>query len=226
MDIRAPLVISVALIAGMLAATAWAWPLIADGANIAIHWSASGVPDGFVPKAKALLIAPVFAAAFTGFFAVAPFLTKRRANLAKSSKAYVAGWMGTLLMIAVGQVLIIMHTRGYGVDVVGSSTFIIALILTAIGNLLGKTYPNPYVGVRTPWTKKSDYSWEMTHRAAGKMFVALGLATLACIAVSDSVTAGRVLLWGALAVGFIATAMSYVYYRHDPSRHADDGAHQ
>jgi uncharacterized membrane protein len=218
MDLRAPLIMSLALIAGMLAATAWAWPLIPDGAKIAIHWSVAGAPDGFAQKPMALLVMPAFATVTTAFFAIAPFFTRRRANLAKSSKAYTVGWLGTLLLIAVGHLLVIMHARGYAVNVVGSGTFVIALILAALGNLLGKTHPNPYVGVRTPWTRKSDYSWEMTHRAAGKMFVALGLVTLAALALSDSLLAGRVLIWGMFVVAAVSIALSHFYYRRDPQR--------
>lgn len=209
---------SLLIIAGMLAVSLWAWPLIPQGARIAVHWSAGGAVNGYAPKAKALLILPAVAAALTAFFAVAPFLTRRRANLAKSSKAYVVGWMGTLLLLAVGHALVILHARGYGVDIAGSSTFLLALFLTVVGNLLGKTYPNPYVGIRTPWSQKSDYSWEMTHRAAGKMFVALGLITLAVMAASDSRLAGRVMLVGVFVVAAIATALSYIYYRRDPER--------
>jgi uncharacterized membrane protein len=218
MEIRAPLVISLAVIAGMLAATAWAWLLIPDGANIAVHWNASGVPDGFAHKPMALLVMPALAAVTTAFFAIAPFFTRHRTNLEKSAKAYTVGWLGTLLLAAVGHLLIIMHARGYGVDVVGNSTFILAMFLVVLGNLLGKTYPNPYVGVRTPWTRKSDYSWEMTHRATGKMLVALGLVTLATMAVADCLLAGRVLICGMFAAAAVSIALSYFYYRHDPRR--------
>ena len=215
---------SVVLVAAMLAATAWAWTLIPDSAAIAIHWNASGVPNGFAHKPMALLVMPALGAATTAFFAIAPSFTRRRANLEKSSKAYVVGWLGALLVVAVGHLLIIMHARGYDVDVAGSITLIVALFFMAFGNLLGKTYPNPYIGARTPWTRKSDYSWEMTHRAAGKMFVALGLVTLTIMAVSNSVLAERVMIWGVLVVGAVSIAFSYFYYRRDPSRLNGDGA--
>ena len=218
MEIRAPLLMSLAMIAAMFAVTAWAWPLIPDAANIAIHWSVDGIPDGFARKPEALLIIPAIAVATTAFFAIAPFLTRRRANLAKSSKAYVVGWLGALLILTVGHFLLVMHARGYAVNVAGSSVFVMALVFTALGNLLGKTHPNSFVGVRTPWTRKSDYSWEMTHRAAGKMFVALGLAMLATMAVSNSLLAGKVMIWGGFLVAAVSIALSYFYYRRDPER--------
>jgi len=222
MEIRAPLVMSSFIVAAMLAASAWAWALIPDSAVIAIHWNAAGEPNGFAHKPFALLAAPAFAAGLTAFFAVAPFLTKRRANMAKSFAAYVVGWLGVLLAIAVAHFVMIMHARGLGVNVVGSSTFLMALFLVALGNLLGKTYPNPYVGVRTPWTRKSDYSWEKTHRAAGKMVVALGLCTLGAMAVADTFLAQRVLFFGMLASAVVATFLSYVYYRRDPARRSGE----
>jgi uncharacterized membrane protein len=224
MGIRAPLIMSLLLIAAMLAVSIWAWPLIPESARIAIHWGADGQPNGFAAKEKALLIGPVFAAAFTLLFSLLPSFTKRRANLAKSGATYQVGWIGTLLMIAVAHILMVMHARGILVDVAGSGVFMFAVFMTVVGNFLGKTHRNPYAGVRTPWTNRSDYAWEKTNRAAGRMFVAVGLATLGVLAVGDSRVANRVLLGGILVVALVSVALSYVYWKRDPDRRSDDGA--
>ena len=226
MGIRAPLIMSLLLIAGMLAVSAWAWPLISQSAHIAIHWGADGQPNGFASKEKALLIGPVFAAAFTLLFSLLPFFTRRRANLAKSAATYQVGWIGTLLMIAVAHILMVMHARGILVDVAGNGVFMFAVFITVVGNFLGKTHRNPYVGVRTPWTNRSDYSWEKTNRAGGKMLVAVGLATLGVLAVGDSRVANRDLLGGILVVALVSVALSYVYWRRDPDRNSASGVHK
>ncbi|MGA7711816.1 MAG: SdpI family protein [Rhizomicrobium sp.] len=223
MGTRAPLIVSLLLIMGMSAVSIWAWPLIPDSARIAIHWGADGQPNGFASKEKALLIGPVVGAVFTLLFCLLPFFTKRRANLAKSIAAYNVGWIGTLLMLTIVHILIVMQARGILVDVVGNGVFITALFMTAVGNFLGKTHPNPYVGIRTPWTRKSDYSWERTNRLAGRMFVAVGLMTLVALAVSDASVGWSVLLSGILIVTLVSVVLSYFYWKHDPEAPRDLG---
>ena len=224
MGLRAPLIVSLLLVAGMLAVSAWAWPLIPDSARIAIHWNFDGQPNGFASKETALLLGPVGGGALALLFFLLPFFTKRRANLAKSAAAYKIGWIGTLLALAVAHIMVIMHARGILLDIAGNSMFMFALLMTALGNFLGKTHPNPYVGVRTPWTKRSDYSWEKSNRAAGGMFVAVGLLTLGVLAVGDTHAAKYVLLGGILTVALISVTLSYVYWKRDPARQFFDGA--
>lgn len=218
MGIRAPLVISLLLIAGMAVVSVWAWPLIPDTARIAIHWNADGVANGFASKEKALLIGPLLGAAITAVFAIFPFLTKWRDNLARSASAYIAGWVGLVLAVTVGHFLVILHARGYRVDVLGTHTLAVALVLIVLGNFLGKTFRDSFVGVRTPWTKQSAYAWEKSNRVAGKMMVAVGLASLACLAVDGSRLALHVLIDGMIAMAIVSVALSYVYWKRDPER--------
>lgn len=218
MGIRAPLVMSLVLIAGMLAVTAWAWPLIPDTARIATHWGANNVPNGFMRKDIALLFGPACASLVTAIFAVALFIAKRDSGLAKSSTPYVAAWLGTLVVFLISHVLIILYARGYKVDMIGNLTFLLALVFIVVGNLLGKTRPNPLVGVRTPWTRKSDYAWDKTNRAAGRMMVGVGLVTLLTFAAVGSNIAISVLVVGMLGFGVISIPLSYYYWRRDPAR--------
>ena len=49
-----------------------------------------------------------------------------------------------------------------------------AYLFMALGNWMGKIRRNPVMGIRTPWTLKSDYVWERTHRVGGRLMVVLG----------------------------------------------------
>ena len=44
-SIRAPLIVSVLIVAGMAAVSAWVWPMIPDGARVAVH--VRMIPNGF-----------------------------------------------------------------------------------------------------------------------------------------------------------------------------------
>jgi hypothetical protein len=45
-----------------------------------------------------------------------------------------------------------------------------------LGNYLGKTTRNFFLGIRTPWTLASDEVWRRTHRLGGWTMVGAGVA--------------------------------------------------
>jgi uncharacterized membrane protein len=218
MEIRAPLVLSLILIAGMLAISAWALPLIPETARIAVHFDASGHPNGYMSRVTALFVLPITAILVTVAFAVAARLPRWRSGLAASSSGYVTGWLGSLVILFVAHTGITLLARGWPIDGPGSTNFVLALVLLAVGNGLGKTRPNPLVGVRTWWTKRSDLSWDKTNRLAGRLLIAIGLAVLAALACSGTRTAHIVMIAGIAVVTGVCVALSYVYWRRDPNR--------
>jgi uncharacterized membrane protein len=58
----------------------------------------------------------------------------------------------------------------------------IFVFLAAMGNLLGKTRRNFWIGIRTPWTLASDAVWIATHRLAARLLVGAGLIGAVSIA--------------------------------------------
>ena len=51
----------------------------------------------------------------------------------------------------------------------------LSLLFVAIGAFVGRVAPNPFVGVRTPWSYKSRLAWERSNRLAGRLFFFGGL---------------------------------------------------
>jgi uncharacterized membrane protein len=54
----------------------------------------------------------------------------------------------------------------------------VGLLFLTLGNYLGKTTRNFFLGIRTPWTLASDEVWRKTHRLGGWMMVAAGIALI------------------------------------------------
>ena len=220
METRAPLLLSAFLIAGMLAVSAWAWPHLPETARIAVHFDFSGRPNGWMGRDMALLFAPGATTVATLAFWLMPYATRHRENLRASAASYHAGWVGMAVVLFVAHCGIIFAARGWHIDVPGSTAIVVAFIFIAVGNSLGKSRPNPLVGIRTPWTRRSDLSWDKSNRVAGRMLVATGLATLATIAAADGHTAHIVMIAGVLLTAAIAVPLSYIYWRRDPDRRA------
>ena len=94
---------------------------------------------------------------------------------------------------------------------------LIGLVLIAFAPLLPHLDRNPLIGLRTPWTLKSDYSWKRTHRVAARSTYVVGPVLIAAdildMGLGLLAIGGGVLAWtGALA------AYSYVQWRNDPDR--------
>jgi uncharacterized membrane protein len=201
---RTPLIMSAFIIAGMALVSALAWSKIPAGTPIAVHFDALGHPNAFAGKTVALVSLPLAGCGLTLLFVLLPILRPGAGNVRTAdSSAYRVGWIGA---------------RGTSVDIPGDMTFFIALLIVAVGNFFGKTEPNGFVGIRTPWALSSDYAWEKSNRAAGRMLVAAGLVELGAIAVTDKVAASRILIGAILLAGLIGVLLSYYYWRTDPGR--------
>lgn len=93
-----------------------------------------------------------------------------------------------------------------------------SLILLAAGALLGRVGPNPFVGLRTPWTYKSRLAWDRSNRLAGRLLFMLGLFGLAASAVAPQ-PAGLTALGVALVVALVWSVVeSWRVWRADPDR--------
>lgn len=209
---------SAVAIMAMLAATAAVWNEIPADARLPMHWNAQGEIDGYASKTTALFFAPAVAALIAVIFAVAPYLEPRKRNLAAGRALYHALWAGMMIVFAGVHVQIIASALGY---VSSPSTFLITslgLLFVVVGNLLAKTRSNFIMGVRTPWTLSSDYSWEKTHRWLGRLWVLLGLATFASAFFLDRQVQLYLFVGGAIASVVVAFVLSYVFWRNDPAR--------
>lgn len=93
-----------------------------------------------------------------------------------------------------------------------------SLILLAAGALLGRVGPNPFVGLRTPWTYKSRLAWDRSNRLAGRLLFMLGLFGLAASAVAPQ-PAGLMALGAGLLIAMLwAVVESWRVWRADPDR--------
>jgi uncharacterized membrane protein len=223
MSIRMPLIVSLVLIAAMIAFSAWAWPAIPPEAHIAIHWDIHGQPNGYAPKQIALAFAPALAALLTAIFALWPRIEPRRGNLATGRLAYEAGWLGAVGVVAVAHVLVVMQARGAKLDIAGDVAIALAVLLIVLGNFLGKSRANFFVGVRTPWSLSSDLAWEKSNRLAGRLFVATGLLTLGALALANAQIALIAMGAGIAGSALVAIVASYIYWKRDPDSRPGDG---
>ena len=73
--------------------------------------------------------------------------------------------------------------------------------LALAGNFFGKLKPNRYIGVRVPWTLRSETVWRKTHRVAGWLYTAAGLvAGTLCLLLPSEYVVEVLATWLALII--------------------------
>lgn len=227
--IRTGLIVSAACIAVSIAAWAWLGQTLPYNADrVPIHWGISGAPDHFTTRNRAVMLfglLPGIGLTVAALMAVLPSLDPMRPNLIKGGRAFMVGWIGVQIVLAVVAVgVAIMSVRSAGGDVGGSRIFVrviiaaVALMFIFIGDALPKTRPNFFVGVRTPWTLTSDLSWEKTHRLAGRLFVLVGLWGVIAAFLLSGVPLALAIGAPVIGIALIAIIYSYFVWRDDPAR--------
>lgn len=106
-----------------------------------------------------------------------------------------------------------------GIPLSASATpLLMSLILVLTGALLGRVSPNPFVGVRTPWTYKSRRSWDRTNRLGGRLLFLTGLAGLVLTPFVPTRWAFSVLIVLILLTAALTVFESWRVWRDDPER--------
>jgi len=221
LDRRTALLVSLGIVAAMLVLSAWAWVEV-DAEQVPVHWGFSGEPDRYGSKLEGLLLLPLVTLGLIALLAVLPRIEPRRENLERSESAYALVWLSTTVFLGLLHVAMVVAATGRSVDMSTVVGVGIGLMFVAMGFALTRVKSNYVFGMRTPWTLSSERSWERTHVVAARLFVGVGLASMAAAVVS--VLGGPrwlpivTILAGAVGSGLAAAVYSYVVWREDPVR--------
>ena len=161
-----------------LAAALAATPFATE--RVPMQWNLRGQVNWYAPKEWGLLVLPLSMLLVYGIIFWREALDRGRLNPEDgtlSSHGRTTRTIRLVLSIAVaaGCFFQIACALGSRPDMGRMATAIAPLLLAFVGNLFGKLKPNKYMGVRVPWTLRSENVWRRTHRAAGWMYTISGL---------------------------------------------------
>ncbi len=147
---------------------------IPEGIELPIHWGADGAPDRYSPAWKGIFIPPALMVVMTGLFSALKWVEPRAENLQKSLRARDGFALAVVLMMIVIQAGTIGAVMGYEISNLRLVLFAGGLGLLVMGNFMGKTRSNFFIGLQTPWTLASETVWRKTHRFGGKLQILAG----------------------------------------------------
>lgn len=169
------------LIVALVAATifaAWAWPQTSE--TVPIHWGIDGQPDDWGP-AWINVWMPLGLAwgLYLGLLFV-PLLDTKRKNYAAFEGSYRALRFGIVAFSLVVHVTLTLVALGYDVDLPLVLRIGLPTLFFVIGAVFANLRHNNFVGIRVPWTLKSEAVWNKTHRMAGGVWMGGAALMLAC----------------------------------------------
>lgn len=223
MNLRSFYRIAAVLIAVQLVVAVWGLARVGLTATVPIHWNAAGEPNGYGPAWLGFLVSPVISLGLVGLFALIPRIEPRRANLLRSSRAYLTVAVAALVLLTGVSIVTTLAALGYDVPISAVVGGGVGLLFIVLGNVLTTVRSNYMFGVRTPWTLTSDLAWDKTHRLMGRMWVIGGvLMFLASLLGSEALLLGVILLFvfGSLGVAFV---YSYQVWKTDPNKRSMGG---
>lgn len=89
----------------------------------------------------------------------------------------------------------------------------ICVLFVVIGNVLPKTKPNWYIGIRVPWTVNHPAVWYKTHRLGGVVMTVWGIIALGVTLVVTPAHAAVVFVVGTILMVTSMLIYAYICYR-------------
>lgn len=217
-ELNRAMIVPLVLVAIATAFSVWAWFSLPADIRIPIHWGADGQPNGFADKTRGLFLMPAIAIVLVIAFRLLPLIEPRRMNLMRSFIAYRAVVTSAVALLCILHLVNIMTLMKL-IDVTVSSVvgILVSALMIVTGNYLGKVRSNFMFGVRTPWTLSSNYTWDKTHRLAGRLFVLSGLVGLVTIPLFTAI-GFKLFLACVILSALAAVVYSWVVWRNAPDR--------
>jgi uncharacterized membrane protein len=188
--------------------------------RVPVHFGIDGNPDRWGSRGEGifnLLMMPLmllFALAI--MWAIERFDARARAQ----SRFLDVVRVGITFVLLIAQWSIV-HSTTQGASDLRLILVAIGVLFVVLGNAMPKVTPNPYAGVRLPYTYASDRAWRVTNRNGGYLFVGLG----AFVALAGVVLPERAAVYALLVmpVGLMAglvwlTLLAKREYERDPER--------
>lgn len=187
---------------------------------VPVHFGIDGQPDRWGSRFEIVVLLAFFAlltAAIGGGMSLYAdrTLDPARARGLKLGQFIAVGTLGLSGMMVAHKVL----AANTGASLSASTTpLLMSLILVLTGAFLGRVSPNPFIGVRTPWTYKSRRSWDRTNRLGGRLLFLTGLAGLALTPFVPTPWAFTGLITLILLTTALTVFESWRVWRDDPER--------
>ena len=198
------------VVQGLIATIGFA--ISTPGEQIVTHWTFDGQPDGYMAASTALFIPVCLGGLVTALFAAIPKIEPLQHELEQSSSLFRAAWLAVSVLICLVQLVVTAPLFGLNAPpgiVLGALGFCFILI----GNVLPKSRPGFFVGIRTPWTLTDSDNWIATHRVGSWSMIIGGIALLVGTILPRRLGMDELSVLSGVSIGIVPPLIfSFVYF--------------
>ena len=201
--------ISLTLCVAALALSAALYARLPD--QIPTHFDVAGNPDRWSDRLPGAVMVPLIMLVLWGLLWILPKVSPKGWRMEPFLNVWNRIQVATLAFLLLVHVGILGHAVGWwGANLSRLIVGGIGLLFVTLGNYLGKTTRNFFLGIRTPWTLASDEVWRRTHRLGGWLMVAAGVAMviMALVGVHEGVLIGVIVV-----AALVPVVYSFFAYR-------------
>lgn len=177
-------------------------------AQMASHWNAAGEVNGHMSKFWGLFLMPLISIIILGFFLLIPKIDPLKENIAKFRGSFDRFVVLIELFFFYAYILTIFWNLGIKLNIATAIIPALAVLLYFVGDLVGKSKRNFFIGIRTPWTLANDEVWDKTNKLGGRLFKVAAILSLAGLIFPNKV--GLFVVIGLI----LATALYTVIYSY------------
>lgn len=180
-------------------------------AEIPRHWNLKGEVDGYWAK-EYIFFTAILPLLIYVMMLVVPKIDPKKKSYEMHKKAYGITVLGTtLFMIAIHWVTVYV-SLGNRVNMNLIINLGVGILFIVLGNYMGQIRHNYFFGIRNPWTLASEEVWTKTHRVGRYAFVLLGIIFIISAFLPKTISAVLIGI-GMIILLFFSTAYSYLLFK-------------
>lgn len=183
---------------------------------IPVHWDLNGGANGFSDRLSGAFGIPAIITLITILFIVLPRFDTMQVSLNAVRDIYAIIIFATTALLFCMEVIVLLVAAGFDLPLVSLISALIGFLFIVMGYLMPQIGRNNTMGIRLPWTLKSEEIWKKTHEHGGPIFIAAGV-----LVILGSLLAG---LWAIAVMLVIITGASlymvvwsYQLAQHQPA---------
>jgi len=223
---RGPDVLDAAALAvavGGCAFAAWIW-FNGPTTPIPMHMDLAGNVDRWGDRREAGLVLGGATLVTAAAYGLAAWIERSKPMTDAARRGL---WFGRLIALVTGLFVIgLVGSLSLGriapgqdaTPVVRGVSVLLSAIMLVVGGLLGKTTPNPWVGVRTYWSLTSRLAWDKSNRLLGRLWFLFGLVGLPAALAGPMPITSTIIIVAMIVGGVLAVFESWRVWMADPER--------
>lgn len=174
-------------------------------AQVAVHFDASGAPNGYASRAVAAFGLPAFYVGMILLVFVMMKIDPRSENINRSPQMRAVALWSPVILFNLLQVVILLMAVHVRLNISVILNIAVGVLFMGIGNYLPKCKPNYTVGIKLPWTLANEENWRKTHRFAGPLWIVGG------VIIALSAFWAPAWVWVVIAVTVLVSLVPAVY---------------